>query len=92
MPFQKGPCGEGGRMRGFLLPLLVVVVVGLVLFLLILVLVLSPLLSQHQSKQNNLIKKLKKEEASESKLWFLDGGVVEEVSGREAAKNRWYYF
>ena len=22
MPFQKGPCGEGGRMRGFLLPLL----------------------------------------------------------------------
>ena len=39
MPFQKGPCGdgEGGRMRGFLLPLLeeVVVVVVLVLFFLL---------------------------------------------------------
>jgi hypothetical protein len=38
VPFQKGPCGEGGRMRGFLLPLLeetavVVTVVVLVLLL-----------------------------------------------------------
>ena len=36
VPFQKGPCGEGGRMRGFLLPLLeeaaVVVLVLLVIF------------------------------------------------------------
>ena len=36
MPFQKGPCGEGGRMRGFLLPLLeeasVVVLVLLLIF------------------------------------------------------------
>ena len=37
VPFQKGPCGEGGRMRGFLLPLLEAAVVVLVLFLLILV-------------------------------------------------------
>ena len=35
VPFQKGPCGEGGRMRGFLLPLLEAAVVVLVLFLLI---------------------------------------------------------
>ena len=36
VPFQKGPCGEGGRMRGFLLPLLEEAsVVVLVLFLLI---------------------------------------------------------
>ena len=36
VPFQKGPCGEGGRMRGFLLPLLllpgVVVLVLLLIF------------------------------------------------------------
>ena len=60
VPFQKGPCGEGGRMRGFLLPLLeeasVVVLVLLLIFL------NFPLFSQHQSKQNNL-KKVKKEEA-----------------------------
>ena len=36
VPFQKGPCCEGGRMRGFLLPLLeeasVVVLVLLLIF------------------------------------------------------------
>ena len=37
MPFQKGPCGEGGRMRGFLLLLLEAVVVVLVLLLIFLV-------------------------------------------------------
>ena len=53
VPFQKGPCGEGGRIRGFLLPLLVVVlVVGLVLFLLILVFLNSPLFSQYTNKIN----------------------------------------
>jgi len=35
VPFQKGPCGEGVEMRGFLLPLLEAAVVVLVLFLLI---------------------------------------------------------
>ena len=35
VPFQKGPYDEGGRMRGFLLPLLEAAVVVLVLFLLI---------------------------------------------------------
>jgi len=35
VPFQKGPCGEDGRTRGFLLPLLEAAVVVLVLFLLI---------------------------------------------------------
>jgi len=54
VPFQKGPCGEGGRMRGFLLSLLVVVVVGLVLFLLILVLVLV-FPSSHNTKVNRII-------------------------------------
>jgi len=33
VPFQKGPCGEGGRVRGFLLPLLVEVSVLVVLLL-----------------------------------------------------------
>ena len=37
VPFQKGPCGEGGRMRGFLLLLLEAVVVVLVLLLIFLV-------------------------------------------------------
>ena len=36
VPFQKGPCGEGGRMRGFLLPLLEAAVVVLVLLLIFL--------------------------------------------------------
>ena len=37
LPFQKGPCGEGGRMRGFLFPLLeeALVVVVLVLLLIL---------------------------------------------------------
>ena len=35
VPFQKGPCGEGGRMRGFLLPLLEAAVVVLVLLLIL---------------------------------------------------------
>ena len=67
MPFQKGPCGEGGRMRGFLLPLLVVVVVdGLVLFLLIYkkkkggVCFFDPVffkfLEQHQNKRDVYVK------------------------------------
>jgi len=53
VPFQKGPCGEGGRTRGFLLPLLEeAAVVVLVLFLLILnFFEFSPRLSQHQNKQ-----------------------------------------
>ena len=50
MPFQKGPCGEGGRVRGFLLPLLeetsVVVLVLLLIFEFFL-----PLLS-HNTKVN----------------------------------------
>ena len=32
VPFQKGPCGEGGRTRGFLLPSVVVVLVLLLIF------------------------------------------------------------
>jgi len=56
VPFQKGPCGEGGRMRGFLLPLLEdASVVVLVLFLLIFL--FFPLFSQHQSKQNKTKKR-----------------------------------
>ena len=51
MPFQKGPCGEGGRMRGFLLPLLEAAVVVLFLVLLLIFFEFSPLFSQHQSKQ-----------------------------------------
>ena len=33
VPFQKGPCGDGGRMRGFLLDLEEVLVDALVLFI-----------------------------------------------------------
>ena len=33
MPFQKGPCGEGKAVLGFLLPLVEVVVDALVLFI-----------------------------------------------------------
>jgi len=51
VPFQKGPCGEGGRMRGFLLPLLEAAVVVLFLVLLLIFFEFSPLFSQHQSKQ-----------------------------------------
>ena len=50
MPFQKGPCGEGGRTRGFLLPLLEEAsVVFLVLFLLIF---FCPPLSSRNTKVN----------------------------------------
>ena len=85
VPFQKGPCGEGGRMRGFLLPLLVVVVVvvGLVLFLLILVLVFPS--SRNTKVNRNKIKK-KRRRAERAKLfsfgWRRSGGT-----GREVAKN-----
>ena len=55
MPFQKGPCDEGGRMRGFLLPLLEeAAVVVLVLLLIFFFFFWSPLFSQHQSKQKIL--------------------------------------
>ena len=47
VPFQKGPCGEGGRMRGFLLPLLEAAVVVLVLVLLLILFSFFPLFSQH---------------------------------------------
>ena len=44
VPFQKGPCGEGGRMRDFLLPLLEVAsVVVLVLLLILKILLALPL-------------------------------------------------
>ena len=88
MPFQKGPCGEGGRMRGFLLPLLEeVAVVVLVLFLLIFF-EFSPLLSQHQSKQKKSEQDFKKRREA---LDFARDG--RRVSGREAAsKNEWYCF
>ena len=36
MPFQKGPCGEGVEMRGFLLPLLEEAAVVVLVLLLIL--------------------------------------------------------
>jgi len=45
VPFQKGPCGEGGRMRGFLLPLLEAAVVVLVLVLLLIFLFPPPYLT-----------------------------------------------
>ena len=50
VPFQKGPCGEGGRMRGFLLPLLLLPVV-VVLVLLLIFFVEFP--SSHNTKINS---------------------------------------
>ena len=53
VPFQKGPCGEGGRTRGFLLPLLEEASVVVLVLLLIFLFLNSPLLfSQHKNKQN----------------------------------------
>ena len=67
MPFQKGPCGEGGRMRGFLLPLLeeasVVVLVLLLIFG-------FPLFSQHQSKQNEIFGARSKKRERKLLLWM----------------------
>ena len=80
MPFQKGPCGEGGRMRGFLLPLLEEAsVVVLVLFLLIFGSSNFPLFS-HNTKVNK--KKVNNFEETDSEalafaLWMdhdLGGG------------------
>ena len=59
MPFQKGPCGEGGRMRGFLLPLLLLPVV-VVLVLLLIFFFEFP--SSHNTKVNR-IKLFKKRES-----------------------------
>ena len=39
VPFQKGPCGEGGRMRGFLLPLLEVASVVILVLVLLIILI-----------------------------------------------------
>ena len=52
VPFQKGPCGEGGRMRGFLLPLLEEAAVVVLVLVLLLIFLNPPLLTQHKSKQN----------------------------------------
>ena len=58
MQFQKGPFGEGGRMRGFLLPLLEEAsVVVLVLFLLIFFVWLCDLPSSRNTKVNRINKK-----------------------------------
>ena len=51
MPFQKGPCGEGGRMRGFLLPLLLLPVVVVLVLLLIFFLNSPP---SHNTKVNKI--------------------------------------
>ena len=50
VPFQKGPCGEGVEMRGFLLPLLEAAVVVLVLVLLLIFFESIP--SSHNTKIN----------------------------------------
>ena len=51
MPFQKGPCGEGGRMRGFLLPLLEEAAVVVLVLLLIFFFFFGPP-SSHNTKVN----------------------------------------
>ena len=55
VPFQKGPYDEGGRMRGFLLPLLEEAsVVVLVLLLIFVFYFLSPF--SHNTKVNRMQK------------------------------------
>ena len=56
VPFQNGPCGEGGRTRGFLLPLLEEAAVVVLVLLLLIFFLNSPLFSQHQSKQNKFLR------------------------------------
>ena len=77
MPFQKGPCGEGGRMRGFLLPLMVLLVVVLVLLLIFFGFWFAPSSHniEHQSKQKFLRARLAR---SRAKAFALDGPVEEE--------------
>ena len=55
VPFQKGPCGEGGRMRGFLLPLLLEEASVVVLVLLLIFFFEFP--SAHNTKVNRIILK-----------------------------------
>ena len=68
VPFQKGPCGEGGRMRGFLLPLLeeVAVVVPRSFFTHFFF-EFSPF--SHSTKVNRI--KVYKISKREEKLWIL---------------------
>ena len=76
MPFQKGPCGEGGRMRGFLLPLLEeAAVVVLVLFLLIFEF-LNFWVSSHNTKVNKIIF-WEAHKKRREKTFALDGPVEE---------------
>jgi len=64
VPFQKGPCGEGGRMRGFLLPLLEEASV----VVLVLLLILFEFPSSHNTKVNRIIFEKKR-----AKTFALDG-------------------
>ena len=52
VPFQKGPCGEGGRMRGFLLPLLLLP--GVVVLVLLLIFFLNSGVVHHKRRWSDI--------------------------------------
>ena len=84
VPFQKGPCGDGGReMRGFLLPLLEEASV-VVLVLLLIFEFFSNIPYSHNTKVNRINFSMEIKEERKLLLWMDQWRS--EVSGREAER------